>query len=296
MPTRTLVLFAAIAGVLTTGCAGAATRPTPEPVASDPNDRCPDAYEDEDGFEDDDGCPDPDNDGDAVADIDDLCQCNVEDVDGWQDADGCPDPDDDDDRILDACDRCPRDVEVYNGTCDEDGCPDRGAVVLIETRILILDRIGFARGRSIMNADDAPILQAVAATLIGNPQLERVAIVGHAHRTERRPEALATARATAIVDALVAAGVARERLLIEAAPPESDDDRGYHARFVAFVIMQVDGVPFPNGEPPAGWGRPPPQPRHPMEPATCDPLPACTYVEVDACAPRPASPDAPTAR
>lgn len=277
------------------GCAGAAPRGEDEPPASvDPTDRCPDAEEDEDVFEDDDGCPDPDNDGDAVLDVDDLCPCHPEDVDGWEDSDGCPDPDDDGDRIPDACDRCPRDAERYNGHCDEDGCPDRGAVLLIDCQIRILDRIGFTRGRSVLATVEGPRLDAIAASVSGNPQLERLTIRGHAHVSERGAEALALARATAVRDALTARGIPVERLAIVTAPPVRTTDDPYRGRVVDFLITRWDGTEWPDGNNPGGCGRS----EDPIanEPATCDPMPLCTYVEDDRCSPSPEPADAPTPR
>ncbi|MFO0708765.1 MAG: hypothetical protein U0353_02940 [Sandaracinus sp.] len=238
-------------------------------------DACPDAPEDEDGFEDQDGCPEVDNDRDRIADVDDLCPCDVEDADGFEDQDGCPDPDNDRDRVNDVCDRCPNDAELYNGTCDEDGCPDRGRVLLVETRLVILDRIAFARQSAAPAPRAQPILEAVAATLAANPQLERVAVVAHVARDERARDALGHARARAVIEALVARGVAAERLEPQLAPPESDTDAAWHGRYVGFVITQVDGVAWPGGEPPEGWGGGSTSPRPAAEPATCEPVSPC---------------------
>jgi outer membrane protein OmpA-like peptidoglycan-associated protein len=180
----------------------------------DNDDQCPDDPEDRDGFQDEDGCPDPDNDQDRILDTDDLCPNNPEDRDGFQDQDGCPDPDNDQDRILDPQDTCPNDPETYNGTEDEDGCPDRGSVVIEENSLVILDKIYFETDSAAIQERSFPIIEAVAATLVGNPQITLLEIQGHAD--ERSADdyniRLTSDRAAAVLEALVQRGVTRDRL------------------------------------------------------------------------------------
>ena len=142
-------------------------------------DKCPDEPEDNDGFQDEDGCPDPDNDNDGIPDVDDKCPNEPEDKDGFQDEDGCPDPDNDNDGIPDKDDKCPNEPETYNGFEDEDGCPDRGRVVVTDTSIEILDKIYFEYDKAIIKPESYPILDAVAATLQGNPSITLIEIQGH---------------------------------------------------------------------------------------------------------------------
>ena len=153
----------------------------------DSADKCPDDPEDKDEFEDDDGCPDPDNDQDGVLDIDDKdpisgrsCANDPEDKDGFEDVDGCPDPDNDKDRILDVNDTCPNEPETYNGVEDKDGCPDKGRVIIRAGKIEILDKIFFETDKAIILPVSFPLLDAISATLIGNPQIALVEIQGHA--------------------------------------------------------------------------------------------------------------------
>jgi len=177
-------------------------------------DQCPDDPEDRDGFQDEEGCPDPDNDSDGILDTDDLCPNDPEDVDGFQDQDGCPDPDNDNDRILDVDDACPNDPETYNGTEDEDGCPDRGSVVIEDNSLIILDKIYFETDSAVIQSRSFPIIDAVAATLNGNPQITLIEVQGHAD--ERGDDGynirLTHDRAASVVEALVQRGVSRERL------------------------------------------------------------------------------------
>jgi outer membrane protein OmpA-like peptidoglycan-associated protein len=119
----------------------------------------------------------------------------------------------DGDRIADAVDRCPLDPETYNGTEDEDGCPDRGTVVVSESHITVLDKIYFADGSDEISERSAPILDAVAATLVHNPQILRVEVAGHAATTERDAWTVAAARAGAVRAALLERGVQPERLV-----------------------------------------------------------------------------------
>ena len=180
----------------------------------DDTDECPDEPEDFDDFADEDGCPDPDNDRDGILDTDDLCPNDPEDRDGWQDDDGCPDPDNDADRILDGDDSCINDPETYNGTEDEDGCPDRGTVIVTEEGIIILERILFETDSAEILPQSFPIIDAVAATMVGNPQITLVEVQGHADErsSDEYNIRLTSDRAAAVVEALVSRGVSRSRL------------------------------------------------------------------------------------
>lgn len=177
-------------------------------------DKCPDDPEDFDQFEDTDGCPDPDNDQDGILDVDDLCPNDPEDKDGFEDEDGCPDLDNDKDRILDTDDKCPNEPETYNGFEDEDGCPDRGRVVVTDTSIEILDMVYFEYNKAVIKSESFPILDAVAATLQGNPSIELIEVQGHTD--ERGNDAynldLSDKRAAAVKKYLVDKGVEEKRL------------------------------------------------------------------------------------
>jgi OmpA-OmpF porin, OOP family len=180
----------------------------------DRDDQCPDDPEDIDGFQDEDGCPDPDNDKDGILDKDDLCPNDPEDKDGFQDKDGCPDPDNDRDRIVDKLDNCPNDPETYNGFEDKDGCPDKGSVIIEENQIVILEKIYFETDSAEIQKRSYPIIDAVAATLIGNPQITLIEIQGHADErsSDEYNIRLTRDRAAAVLEALVQRGVDRYRM------------------------------------------------------------------------------------
>ncbi len=217
----------------------------------DSDDQCPDDPEDKDGFEDEDGCPDPDNDQDGILDVDDLCPNDPEDQDGFEDEDGCPDPDNDRDRILDVDDQCPNDPETYNGTEDEDGCPDRGRVVIEEDQILILEKIHFETDSAVIKPESYSIVDAVAATLKGNPQIRLVEIQGHADEraSDRYNLRLTQDRANAVLEALVERGVERSRLRAvgygELCPvdPRHNAEAWEKNRRVEFKIVETDDGP-----------------------------------------------------
>lgn len=195
-------------------------------------DACPNEAEDRDAWEDEDGCPDPDNDADGIPDVDDQCPNEASHRSrsasgrGEYDDGGCPTalgreytdgpPGDlDNDGYPDDVDQCPRHAETFpsslDGGCtdDGDGCPDGGSILLIACEISILESIAFDSNRSTLDAEAVPILDALARTLLANPQLT-VDVVGHVDDRER--VALAAQRAQAVRDALVSRGVAAERL------------------------------------------------------------------------------------
>jgi len=203
------------------------------------------------GFQDEDGCPDPDNDNDGILDTDDLCPNDPEDRDNFQDQDGCPDPDNDADRILDHDDSCPNEPETYNGTEDEDGCPDTGSVIIEENSIVILEKIYFETDSAEIQSRSFPIIDAVAATLVGNPHITLVEIQGHADErsSDEYNIRLTRDRAAAVLEALVQRGVARERLRSagygERCPvdPRHTQDAWERNRRVEFKIIRTEDGP-----------------------------------------------------
>ncbi len=209
-------------------------------------DQCPDDPEDFDKFKDEDGCPDPDNDDDGILDIDDLCPNDPEDKDGWEDEDGCPDPDNDKDRILDNDDRCPNEPETRNGFEDEDGCPDRGRVILTGTKIEILDKVFFEYNKAVIKSESFPILDAVSATLEGNPDIQLIEVQGHTD--EQGNDAynleLSRKRAASVKQYMIDKGIAENRLESqgygETQPLENKKTQSAYAknRRVEFLILK----------------------------------------------------------
>jgi outer membrane protein OmpA-like peptidoglycan-associated protein len=155
-----------------------------------------------------------DNDGDGILDVDDVCPDSSEDRDSFEDSDGCPDADNDRDRVGDRSDKCPNEPETFNGFEDDDGCPDRGRVVVTSSSLEVLDQVYFAKGNDGVKKTSAPILDAIAATLRGNPDIVKIEIGGHASDDEAEAWALASRRASAVRQALIDRGVESKRLVI----------------------------------------------------------------------------------
>nr|MBA3541285.1 OmpA family protein [Deltaproteobacteria bacterium] len=202
--------------------------------------------EDFDEFEDEDGCPDPDNDRDGILDVDDLCPNDPEDKDSWEDEDGCPEPDNDRDRILDNDDRCPNEPEIYNGFEDEDGCPDRSKKVDVTDGIVILEPINFEYNSDVIKADSFSILDAVVATINGNPDLALIEVQGHTD--ERGDDAynldLSIRRAASVEKYLVDHGVTPKRITSQGYGETQPKDKSHSQqawalnRRVEFVILK----------------------------------------------------------
>ena len=177
-------------------------------------DKCPDDPEDFDNFEDEDGCPDLDNDQDKILDVDDLCPNDPEDYDNFEDEDGCPDEDNDKDRITDKLDKCPNDKEAYNNFEDDDGCPDRNKIELTRTGITTLEPIHFEYNKAIIKKESYDLLDAIIASMQGNPDITLFEIQGHTD--ERGDDAynldLSIRRAEAVKKHLTDRGVDEKRL------------------------------------------------------------------------------------
>jgi OmpA-OmpF porin, OOP family len=214
-------------------------------------DQCPDDPEDRDEFQDEDGCPDPDNDEDGILDVDDVCINDPEDKDEFEDQNGCPDPDNDKDRILDKADKCPNEPETYNGKDDDDGCPDRGRVIVNQSNIEILDKIYFETDKAIIKPESYPLLDAIAATLLGNPDIQLVEIQGHADERgdDDHNEKLTDDRAHSVQDYLADKGVEKERLRAKGYGEKKPIDPGHNEdawsknRRVEFIILKRANQP-----------------------------------------------------
>jgi outer membrane protein OmpA-like peptidoglycan-associated protein len=152
-------------------------------------------------------------------------------------------PDRDHDRIPDSRDACPDEPETYNGYQDQDGCPDRGTVLLHKGSLQILDRVYFAAGSHTLKPEAGRLLDAIAATLKGNPEVTLTGVEGYAANDEPDPMEVAKARATAVRRALIERGVSADRLLVRgfgAARPHctaSNEDCRSTNRRVEFSIL-----------------------------------------------------------
>ncbi|MBX2799378.1 MAG: OmpA family protein [Myxococcales bacterium] len=214
-------------------------------------DRCRNAAETVNGHEDEDGCPDEkpfiDTDGDGYEDANDTCPEEAEDVDGWQDDDGCPDDDNDLDQIPDTVDQCPFEAETANGHLDEDGCPDTAPsrVIIEKEKIVITEKVFFEYGKAVIDGMSFSLLQEVADVINDNPRLTLVQVEGHTDSDggDSYNLRLSQARALAVVEFLVGAGVSQSRVQAkgfgESLPIASNDTTAGKAqnRRVEFTIL-----------------------------------------------------------
>ena len=228
------------------GCPDGVVRDRDGDGIPDDVDKCPDQPEDFDGFEDEDGCPDPDNDKDGIPDKVDLCPNDPEDFDGFEDEDGCPDPDNDHDRIPDKLDKCPNEPETYNGFEDEDGCPDKGLVIVQRGKLEIMDKIYFETDKDEILPRSFPLLDQIAGTIKGHPEIKLIEVQGHADERgdDEHNLDLTDRRAKSVVRALedrdVSLGRLRGKGYGETKPicTQHNEDCWSKNRRVEFIIIQ----------------------------------------------------------
>ncbi|WP_437876722.1 OmpA family protein [Sorangium sp. So ce513] len=158
------------------------------------------------------GCPPPpDRDGDGIPDASDACP----DIPGVATTDpatnGCP-GDTDGDGIRDDLDACPNE----KGKADEDpkqnGCPV--AVRVTETEIVILQQVQFDFGKATIRPVSNELLDEVAGVLNDHPEILKLEVQGHTddRGTRQFNTKLSQARAESVLKALVARGIAPERM------------------------------------------------------------------------------------
>jgi outer membrane protein OmpA-like peptidoglycan-associated protein len=159
-------------------------------------------------------------------------------------ASSADDPDRDHDGIPNECDVCPDAPENFNGLCDEDGCPDVPIDAFAHGTIEIAAVVLFDKQSSKISDIARPLLEQAAHALVTNADaIERVAVIGHASRDESNGDAISTSRAQAIVDAIVAMGVASGRVEahgVGARKPFDEKDDALNRR-VQFVILRAMG-------------------------------------------------------
>jgi len=141
--------------------------------------------------------------------------------------------------------------ETYNGKDDADGCPDTGIVQLIGTDIKILEKVMFEYDSAKIKEESFDLLDAVAALILGNPQIDMIEVQGHAD--ERGDDAynlkLTADRAASVVAYLVKKGVKPKKLRSfgygEYCPVAqgSNEAAWEQNRRVEFKVLSIDGSP-----------------------------------------------------
>ncbi len=149
------------------------------------------------------GCA-KDLDRDGVLDSADKCPNTP--VGTAVDATGCP-RDRDGDGVPDALDKCPN--TSVGANVDAVGCN----VLFKEGKPLVLQGVNFRTGKSVLLPESQVILDRVAESLAGNPDV-RVEVGGHTDATGSRATnvRLSTARAEAVRQYLISKGVAGSRI------------------------------------------------------------------------------------
>jgi len=175
--------------------------------------------------------PPPDKDEDGIADDVDKCPDRPEDMDNFEDGDGCPEIDNDNDRVLDIADTCPGEAETINGYMDDDGCADSVPADVDGIRGTVEGLI-YAEGETVVRDSAQKNMQKIAKVMADHPSV-KIVLVGHTDDREAKAFAeapaegqpppdiatiatdLARARAEAVRQALVAAGVPAGRIVVD---------------------------------------------------------------------------------
>jgi outer membrane protein OmpA-like peptidoglycan-associated protein len=121
-----------------------------------------------------------------------------------------PASDRDHDGVSDATDSCP-DVA---GPATNLGCPVYEKIIVKQDKLELKEKIAFAWDSALLDETSRPLLDEVAQALKDNTNF-RVQVEGHASSDgdDAHNQTLSEARATAVLDYLVARGVAKDRLV-----------------------------------------------------------------------------------
>lgn len=112
----------------------------------------------------------------------------------------------------------------------------------------VLDWVWFAPGSAQIEDARGPILDQVVGRVASALEVEPLEVLGYVGRRERHPEALALARANAVLEALVARGLPRERLVARAMGRHDVDAPGGAVRFGRAIATGCRGIPAPEPE------------------------------------------------
>lgn len=195
--------------------------------------------------------PPADADGDGVVDDGtDKCVGEKEDNLAPDPKDGCKSADPDGDGILADADKCPTEAESKNSFQDEDGCPDvMPKVAIVKNEVRINDKILFAFAKAEIDKSSEDLIKNIAQVIKENPQVEFVEVAGHADKVgdDVGNVTLTKRRAEAVVKALVALGVDKNRLrgagygrYCPVDPGDTDEAKEKNRR-VEFKIMRMNG-------------------------------------------------------
>jgi len=140
----------------------------------------------------------------------------------------------------------PERAGTYNGFEDEDGCPDKGLVVVQRGKLEIMDKIYFETDKDEILPRSFPLLDQIAGTIKGHPEIKLIEIQGHADERgdDEHNLDLTDRRAKSVMRALEDRDVSLGRLKAkgygETKPICTHTTRtaGARNRRVEFIIMQ----------------------------------------------------------
>ncbi|WP_438030082.1 OmpA family protein [Sorangium sp. So ce233] len=159
--------------------------------------------------------PPPDADADGVID-DGSDKCVAEKEDGLppDPKDGCKSNDPDGDGLVAEADKCPSEAEVKNNYKDDDGCPDVPRVALTDNEVKLNEKIAFAAGKADIEPASQELLADIARVIKENPQVQFVEVAAYSEKvgSDYATVTLTKKRADAVVKALVALGVEKNRM------------------------------------------------------------------------------------
>jgi outer membrane protein OmpA-like peptidoglycan-associated protein len=121
-------------------------------------------------------------------------------------------------------------------------------VIVHDTAIEVLDKVYFATDSDAIRPESLPLLDAVAATMLGNPDIQLVELQGHADDHETDPVRLSGRRGLAVRDYLVDKGIELRRFEVAgygaAMPSDPADTAEARARNrrVEFLILRRTGT------------------------------------------------------
>jgi outer membrane protein OmpA-like peptidoglycan-associated protein len=225
------------------------------PTKAGPKERqgCPEPDTDGDGLVDSlDACPNvagpstykgcPDSDGDGIIDRDDACPNQA----GLVELKGCPDVDTDGDSVVDRLDAC----RTVPGPKENGGCPaaQKQLVVITRDRLVILEKVSFDTGKTVVLPKSFALLQQVAGLIKDHPEVQHVSIEGHTDSRGSREAnvKLSEGRAEAVRQWLLKQGIAADRMSSKGFGPDrpiepNDTAKGREAnRRVDFVIIGAE--------------------------------------------------------
>lgn len=135
----------------------------------------------------------------------------------------------------------------------------KGALVTVgKNEIVLKAQVQFAVSSAVILPESTGLLSEIAEVMIQNPRIRKVEIQGHTDNTGTpdRNKTLSEERASAVLDWLVAHGVASDRMTSRGfgqskplAPNVTAQNRAKNRR-VQFIILEQDGGGRPSREPP----------------------------------------------